>query len=148
MNSYKTFFLILLIFTLPSAMAFQNINNQTISADKNAPKPIRKIVKAIAKANIFVLKDPAQASTLVEEQEENYSQLLQLATTSELEDLILTHKNAAVRIYAFKALTTHLHHIPENIMYVVNADTTLVESVNHENTEKIELKQLVQHFLN
>ena len=114
----------------------------------SGPNPIKKIIKAIEKANIFVLATPAQPSPLVTEQEKNYVLLSRLATSDELEDLILTHKNGVVRMYAFKALTTQMHNIPENIMNVVNNDTTLIDCINKEKIEKAEIRMLVQNFLN
>lgn len=114
----------------------------------HAPNPIKKIVKAIAKADIFVLATPAQPSSLVTEQEKNYLLLSRLATSNELEVLVLMHKNAVVRMYAFQALTTQLNHIPENIMNVINNDTDLIECINKEKSKKVEIKILAQNFLN
>ncbi len=113
-----------------------------------APDQIKKIVKAIAKANIFILATPVHPSKLVIEQEKNYLLLSRLATSEELEVLILTNKNAVVRMYAFQALTTQLHHIPENIMNMINNDTTQIDCINKDKSEKAEIKTLAQNFLN
>ena len=120
----------------------ENISEQPV------PKPIRKIVKAIAKANVFVLHQPEQATPLVTDLEKNYFLLSKLATSDELEDLIGTHKNAVVRMYAFKALTTQLYEIPASIMNIINNDTATIECINRDKTEKVQVKNLVQNFLN
>lgn len=116
--------------------------------EQPVPKPIRKIVKAIAKANVFVLHQPEQASPLVIDLEKNYFLLSKLATSDELEDLIRTHKNAVVRMYAFKALTTQVFDIPASIMNRINNDTATIECVNRDKTENTQLNVLAQNFLN
>ena len=143
---------ILLLFLLPCFLFFAQIGNSA-PAPGNAPEvfapnPIKKIIKAIEKANIFVLETPAQPSPLVIEQEKNYLLLSRLATSDELEDLILTHKNAVVRMYAFKSLTIQMNNISENIMNVINNDTTLIDCINKEKSEMAEIKILAQNFLN
>ena len=147
MKINKTIVLLTLSF-LFFAQIGQSSPAQGSIPDFTAPNPIKKIVKAIAKTNVFVLTLPAQPSPLVTEQEKNYLLLSRLATSNELEDLIMTHKNAVVRMYAFKALTTQMHHIPENIMQVINNDTTLIDCINREKNEKAEIKILAQNFLN
>lgn len=117
-------------------------------SERETPNPIKKIVKAIAKANVFVLHQPEQPSPLVTELEKNYLLLSRLATSDELEDLIRTNKNAVVRMYAFKALTTQLQDIPAEIMTIVNNDTTTIDCISRDKTEKAEIKSLVQNFLN
>jgi hypothetical protein len=142
----------IVLFTLPFFLFFTQIGQsappQGSISDFTTPNPIKKIVKAIAKANVFVLAPPAQPLPLVTEQEKNYLLLSRLATSNELEDLIMNHKNAVVRMYAFKALTTQMHHISENIMQVINNDTTLIDCINREKIEKTQIKILAQNFLN
>lgn len=116
--------------------------------EQPVPKPIRKIVKDMAKANVFVLHEPAQASPLVTRQEKNYFLLSKLATSNELEDLIRTHKNGVVRMYAFKALTIQLQDIPASIMTIIHNDTATIECINVDKTENVEVKNLAQNFLN
>ena len=113
-----------------------------------APNPIKKIVKALAKGNIFILNVPEQTTPFVTAQEQNYTQLERLATSDELEDLILHHKNAVVRLYAFKALTKQMHNLPENIMLVINNDNNEVEYIDRNKKEKALLRVLAQNFLN
>ena len=148
MKSNKIFSSLLLMCFLLVGQIGQSATGPGITTELHAPDPIKKIVKAIAKANIYVLSAPTQPSPLVTEQEKNYLLLSRLATSNELEELILTHKNAVVKMYAFQALTTQLHHIPENIMKVINNDMTLIDCINKEKNEKIEIKILAQNFLN
>lgn len=126
----------------------QAMPRQGNTLEQPVPKPIRKIVKAIAKGNVFVLHEPEQASPLVTKLGENYFLLSKLATSYELEDLIRTHKNPVVRMYAFKALTTQVRDIPETIMNIINNDTASIKCINREKTDNVELKDLVQNFLN
>lgn len=119
-------------------------NNQ----EQPVPKPIRKIVKEIEKANVFVLHQPEQVSPLLTKLEESYFLLSKLATSVELENLIETHKNAVVRMYAFKALATQVYDIPPNIMMIVNNDTSTIDCISRDKTLKAPIKTLVQNFLN
>lgn len=119
-----------------------------IGQEQPVPKPIRKIVQEISKANVFVLHEPEQPSPLVRDLEKNYFLLSRLATSSELENLIRTHKNAVVRMYAFKALTTQVYNISAEIMAIVNNDATTINCINRDVTEKAQIKNLVQNFLN
>ena len=112
------------------------------------PKPIRKIIKAIEKANVFVLQKPEQTSPLITDLEENYFLLSKLATSDELEGLIRTHKNAVVRLYAFKALTTQVHNIPGVTMDIINNDRAIIACIKGDKTENVELRILAQNFLN
>lgn len=148
MKSNRILQLLLITCFLIVGQIGQSAPGSGITPEILAPNPIKKIVKAIEKANVFVLATPAQPSPLVTEQEKNYVLLSRLATSDELEDLILTHKSGVVRMYAFQALTTQLHDIPENIMNVVNNDTTIIDCINKKKTEMFEIKILAQNFLN
>ena len=116
--------------------------------DQPIPKPIRKIVKEIEKANVFLLQKPEQTSPLLTDLEENYFLLSKLATSNELEDLIRTHKNAVVRLYAFKALTTQVHNIPGITMDIIHNDKATIACIKGDKTENVELRILAQNFLN
>ena len=118
------------------------------SYEQPIPKPIRKIVKAIEKANVFVLQKPEQTSPLLRDLEENYFLLSKLATSDELEGLIRTHKNAVVRLYAFKALTTQVHNIPGVTMDIINNERATIACIKGDKTENVELRILAQNFLN
>ena len=148
MKSYKFLSLLLITCLILGVRDVQAIPGRGNTLEQPVPKPIRKIVKAIEKANVFVLNKPEQASPLVSGLEENYFLLSKLATSNELEDLIRTHKNAVVRIYAFKALTTQVRDVTAEIMALVNNDTASIECFNRDKMEKVELKKLVQNFLN
>lgn len=148
MNSNTFLQLLLISFFLFSVIEGKALSFPTHISEEQAPNPIKKIVKAIEKANIFVLHQPEQPSQLVTELEKNYLLLSRLATSDELEDLIRTHKNAVVRMFAFKALTTQLHDIPAVIMTIVNNDTTTIDCIISDKTEKVQIKSLIQNFLN
>ena len=113
-----------------------------------APSPIKKIVRTLAKGNIFILHMPVQPSPIVAVQQENYTQLEQIATSAELETLILQNKNAVVRLYAFKALAKQMENIGENIMQVINKDSSEIAYFNRDKKEKARLNILAQNFLN
>ena len=148
MKSSKLISLLLVTCVLFFVNDVQAISTPGNTQEQIVPKPIRKIVKALAKANLFVLNKSEQPSLLVTEQEKNYLLLSRLATSNELEDLIRTHKNAVVRMYAFKALTTQVHDIPASTMTIINNDTTTIECINRDKTERVELKKVAQNFLN
>ena len=148
MNSNKFLHLLLVIFFLFSVKDVQAIPVTEYISEQQAPNPIKKIVKAIAKANVFVLHEPEHPSPLVTDLGKNYLLLSRLATSSELESLIRMHKNAVVRMYAFKALTTQVYDIPAEIMAIVNQDTTTIDCISRDVTEKTQINTLVQNFLN
>lgn len=135
--------LLILLMLCPPTYSY-NIYN----LEQAASNPIKKIVKALAKENIFILNVPEQSTPLVVAQLKNYTQLERLATSDELEDLILHHKNAVVRLYAFKVLTNQMRDLPENIMLIINNDKSEVEYINRDKKEKAFLKVLAQNFLN
>ena len=148
MKLSKVIFLLIMTCFVINTINAKGFSSTESLKEQPVPKPIRKIVKEIAKANTFVLRDPAQASPLTNSLQENYLVLSKLATSGELENLIKTHKNAVVRLYAFKALTTQVHDIPDSIMSIINNDTSIIDSINRDKKEKKELKVLVQNFLN
>lgn len=148
MKSPKFLSLLLITCLLFGVKDIQAMPTPVNMSEQPVPKPIRKIVKAIAKANVFVLQIPEQSSPMVTELEKNYFLLSKLATSNELEELIRTHKNAVVRMYAFKALTTQVHDIPASIMNSINNDAATIECINRDKTENVELKNLAQNFLN
>ncbi len=148
MKSFKLLLLLFIACLLPGVKNVQATASLVNTLEQPVPKPIRKIVDALSKANVFVLNEPDSTTAFVKELEQNYFLLSKLATSNELENLIRTHKNAVVRIYAFKALTTQVHDISATIMAVINNDTSSVECIKGDKRENIEVKNLAQNFLN
>ena len=148
MKLSNLFPLVLITCTFLSVNDVQSLPAPDDIYEQPVPKAIRKIVKEISKANVFVLHPPEKVTPLINGVEENYFLLSKLATTEELIDLIGTHKNAVVRLYAFKALTTQLHNIPSSVMDIINNDTATITCINRDKNEKVELKILAQNFLN
>lgn len=121
---------------------------EIISLKKDVkPSPIHKIVQRIAMANIFILQARNKENKEEQTQIQNDTHLTALATSSELEELIRTHKNAVVRAYAFKALAKQMHHIPEPIMQIVSKDKATLRVITERGEKEMTVNQVITNFL-
>lgn len=109
--------------------------------------PLKKIVRRIAKANVYVVISSHSNDKVVSDQELNYQDLLKAASPEELSGLAAGDKNAVVRLYAFKALMETVKDAPKNIFEQFMNDTTPVKVVNGSRSEMKPLNSISNGFL-
>lgn len=107
--------------------------------------PIKKIVKAIAKSNVYDagsgnIKSPSPQNI-------RYKKLVNLATVEELQQLILKNKKPIVRLYSFRAMVSLVNEIPKNIFNLVMNDNTEVTVIDGNKTFKKPLNSIAKGFL-
>lgn len=107
--------------------------------------PVKKIVKRIAKENIYVVT-PIN-SKIVSSQEQNYVDLLKIASIEELTQLAAEDKNAIVRLYAFRALMESIKDVPKDIFKQFLNDTTPVKVIEGTRTDTKPLNSIANGFL-
>lgn len=116
---------LLLIFCTSSLYSFSPNNT---NAD-----PIKKIVREMAKANIYEYSTNFKKETILPEQMNRYLLLKQMASPERLISIIKKDRNGVVRLYAYMALVSSLKSLPADILQLMNSDQTIVQT-NHENT--------------
>lgn len=109
--------------------------------------PLRKIVRRIAKANVYVVTSLNSSNKAVSDQELNYRELLATASLEELSGLAADDKNAVVRLYAFKALMETVKDAPRNIFEKFMNDTTPIKVINGSKSEMKPLNSISNGFL-
>lgn len=109
--------------------------------------PVKKIVKRIEKENVYVVTPLNMNSKIISAQELNYGDLLKTASIEELTQLAADHKNAVVRLYAFRALMESVKDAPKNIFEQVLKDTTPIKVINGTRTETKPLNSIANGFL-
>ena len=118
----STSFLLLILCT-----SFQSFSISSPNAD-----PIKKVVKEIAKTDIYEYTTTFKKDAVLPEQMNRYLILKQLASPERLISIIKKEKNAVVRLYAYMALVSSLKSVPPDILEKMNNDQTEVRT-NHEN---------------
>lgn len=109
--------------------------------------PIKKIVKEIAKSNVYETANTDANSQTSSLQNARYQQLLKTATTQQLINLARENKNAIVRLYAFRALVNNLKEVPVEIVEKFRNDATLIEVKHGDAIEKKPLHTIASGFL-
>ncbi len=107
--------------------------------------PVKKIVKKIAKANVFVVT-PLNSKN-VSEQELNYRDLLKTSSIEELTQLAAEDKSAVVRLYAFRALMESVKDVPQNIFTQFRNDSTAINVIDGTRAETKPLNSIANGFL-
>lgn len=107
--------------------------------------PVKKIVKRIEKENVYVVTP--MNSKNISDQERNYVDLLKTASIEELTQLAAEHKNAVVRLYAFRALMESVKDAPRHIFEQFMNDTTPVKVINETRSETKPLNSIANGFL-
>lgn len=107
--------------------------------------PVKKIIKRIAKDNVYVVTP--MNSKVVSDQELNYVDLLKIASIEELTQLAADHKNAVVRLYAFRALMESVKDAPKYIFEQFMNDKTPVKVIEGTRTETKPLNSIANGFL-
>lgn len=93
--------------------------NKTTGSD-----PIKKIAREIAKVNIYEYPEDKNA-----QQNLLYEELLNTASDNELIDLATNHKNAVVRLYAYRAIAKKFKNIPTDLFNQFDSDITTVNTM-------------------
>jgi len=143
---------VLLVFTTcyyaADAFSFKkNYRSLTLYTSSVNDTPLRKIVRRIAKANVYVVTPSNGSNKAVSGQELNYRELLATASLEELSGLAADDKNAVVRLYAFKALMETVKDAPRNIFEKFMNDTTPVKVINGGRSEMKPLNSISNGFL-
>lgn len=116
-------FLFLLIFSFGNNFAKSSTINYP---EKSSSDPIKKIVREMAKSNVYEISNAAGYAGSHSQQSSRYAQLLKAASTEELTILARKHKNPVVRLYAFNALVQKLKDVPVAIVEQFRNDATII----------------------
>ena len=114
---------------------------------KTAYDPVKKIVKEIAKSNIYEFTPTTENDVSKSQQNKRYEALLKTASVEELTNLATKHKNAVVRLYAFQALVLKLKDIPKEIIDQFNNDATMVDTLRGDIADKTPVNKISVTFL-
>lgn len=139
-------YLLLIIFC--SAGNFIMASPKSIFFTKTtASDPVKKIVKAIAKSNVYDLSATNNSAQSNSPQNLRYEKLLNTATTEKLTELATKNKNAVVRLYAYKALINKIKTIPKEMVDQFNNDTTVINTINGNTAGQAALNSIARGFL-
>ncbi len=116
--------------------------NKIINSD-----PVKKIAKEIAKANVYEYPVNAGVAGTVSQQNIRYEELLKTATNDDLIRLATKHKNAVVRLYAYRAIVQRLKEIPKDILEQFNNDTSIVITLRGNVSGKTSVNKIAESFL-
>ena len=127
----------------PNGSRFQNISlNKTTNAN-----PLKKLIKQLAKANVFDATPLRVSNKVVSEQESLYKELINLATPDQLTEMATSNKNGVVRLYAFRALMEKVKDAPGNVLQQFMNDTTLIRVINGSSSEMKPMNSISNGFL-
>ena len=123
----------------------------TVSAKDNiasyGSRPLNKVVREIAKLNVFDYSANAATDKKASLQSSRYHELLKTAGTDDLVRLASKHKNAVVRLYAYRAIVEKLKEIPKNILDQFNNDSTMVNTTRDGVAGKATVKKIAGSLL-
>ncbi|MDQ2720038.1 MAG: hypothetical protein M3Z26_09820 [Bacteroidota bacterium] len=108
--------------------------------------PVRKIAKEIAKSNVYEYPAASGISVAVGEQNIHYDELLKIATTEDLSKLA-KHKNAVVRLYAYRAIVQKSKEIPKDIFEQFSNDTSIVNTLRGNISGTTSVNKIAESFL-
>ncbi len=109
--------------------------------------PIKKMVKEIAKSNVYEYPVSAGFPGTTSEQNIRYEELLKAADNNDLIKLATTHKNAVVRLYAYRAIVQKMKEIPKDILDQFNKDTSEVNTLRNGIADKTTVNKIAGSFL-
>lgn len=121
--------------------------NKFFTSKTTNENPLKKIVRKIAKANVFDATPIANNGKVISEQEINYRDLLNTASPEQLIDLATNDKNAVVRLYAFRALMEKVKSAPDNLYQQFKNDNTGIKVINGKISERKPLSAISNGFL-
>ncbi|HEY5463175.1 MAG TPA: hypothetical protein VIJ95_07960 [Hanamia sp.] len=123
-------------------------SNPNFSMNKTTNEnPLKKIIKKIAKANVYDASPFMSNNKVVSEQESLYKDLLNTASPEELIDLATNNKNAVVRLYAFRALMEKQKKAPTNVYDQFMNDNTPIKVINGKSSQMKPLNAISNGFL-
>ncbi len=143
----KKFLLLILIFCNTNKMTIAAPKTNLITKSISSNNPLKKIIKAIAKSNVYEIPRVNTTDGSTSRQNVQYEELLKIATVQELSDLATKNKNTIVRLYAFRALVAKQKDIPKNIIDLVLNDTETVNIKDGDKIAKAPLNSIAKGFL-
>jgi predicted aminopeptidase len=148
-NMKKYFFLILIISCFrPTIASTLDNNNQNFLLNKSTNEnPVKKIIKKLAKANVYDATTYNENEKVISEQETLYRELLNSASPDQLTELATNNKNAVVRLYAFRALMEKVKNASISVYNQFKNDTTAIKVINGQTTEMKPLNTISNGFL-
>jgi hypothetical protein len=141
---YKYIFLIIFCLAGNCTIALQKTS---FSIKTTASDPVKKIVKAMTKSNVYDVTPAPENSDVVSQQNLLYEDLLKMAAPERLTKLATQNKNAIVRLYAYKALIHKIKNIPKEMVDQFRNDTTLINTINGNKTSKVPLNSIANGLL-
>lgn len=112
-----------------------------------SPGPVKKIVKEIAKTNVYDFTANAAPTGTVSQQNSRYLELLQTANIEDLVKLATKHKNRVVRLYAYRAIVQKSKSVPPGILDQFTNDTTIVSTIRGGIKDKTAVNKIAASFL-
>ena len=109
--------------------------------------PIKKIVKEIAKSNVYEYPAPGNAVRTASEQNIRFVELLKISNDDDLIKLATKYKNAVVRLYAYRAIVQKFKEVPKDILDQFNNDTSVVNTLRGNIADKTTVKEIAGSFL-
>jgi hypothetical protein len=137
-------FLFFLIFSLGNNVAKSSTVNYQ---QKTRPQPIKKVVREMAKSNVYEISATVGYAGTPSRQGSRYVQLLKTANIDELTTLATMHKNAVVRLYAFNALVNKVKDVPSPIVDQFRNDSTMIVVLKGDVAEKVPLNKIAEGLL-
>lgn len=125
-------------------IASPKINNffKTTNSD-----PVKRIVKEIAKSNIYDYITTAGIAGTLSKQNILFDELLKTADNEDLIKLATKNKNAVVRLYAYRAIVQKFKEVPKDILDQFNNDTSPVNTMRGGITDKKPVNVIAASFL-
>ena len=112
-----------------------------------ASDPLKKIVKEIAKSNIYEYPTTAGIAGNSPKQNIRFEELLKTADNDELVKLATKNKNPVVRLYAYRAIVQKFKEVPKDILDRFNNDTSLVNTIRGGVADKKPVNIIAASFL-
>lgn len=126
-----------------SAMTNKRIELQA----KTGQEPIKKIVKEMAKYNVYVFADGIDESGKFPDQESRYRELVKIAGADDLIALASKDKNPVVRLYAYKAIVRQFSKIPADLFEQFSNDKSMVKTLRGKVEEKTTVDKIAGTLL-
>lgn len=142
MNNY----ILLLLFCFLNSFNLASLKkNETFkTADSD---PVKKIVREIAKSNVYEISASVGYSGTPSKQNIRYLELVKSASIDQLTQLATKNKNAVVRLYAFKALVNKLKDVPQQIIDQFRNDKTVIIVLKGDIPNKTQLNIIAEGCL-
>ena len=150
MKITKKYYLLLLIiccYHVPIVSAYKSTGRDISFSKPTNENPLKKIVKKIAKANVYDATPVVSNHKVISEQEINYQDLLNTASPEQLIDLATNDKNAVVRLYAFRAIMAKVKSAPNNLYMQFANDHSSIKVINGTITSRKPISTISNGFL-